>query len=205
MTSLPGPTQPRPAAHPAASEDDEDASRPPESVRYLVATWRAIVAAEILHQLLSFALVVADPAALRAASREMLAGAEGADEVSDTMLNLAVYGSAGVSALIGIAIQVILLVATFMVARRHSVAGGARRLLLFFAIYLVVRAVPVFALGAGATSAPLALVAVDGSLQLLSGVAAAAALVFNGREETVRWTDKPADKAAGRGTDADNG
>lgn len=191
MTSLPGPTQPRPPAPSAAGDSATDPHTIPESVRYLVTTWRIIVALEILHQLLNVALVIADPSALRAAAKEALGSNGGPGiEAPQAMLDLAVYGSAVFSALVGIAIQAGLLVATFLISRRKRAAGGARRLLLFFGIYLVIRGLAVFTLGYGGTAAPVALVAGDGALQLLSGVAAAAALVFGGRQETLQWTER---------------
>lgn len=182
----------------------EDANRPPEPVRILVALWRGIVGLEILHQLLSVAGVLADPSALRAMARETLEQTEGAD-VSPQMLDVAVYASAGFSALVGIAIQLILLWATVMIARRHRWSDGSRRLLMFFSIYLVIRAVALFGVGAaGAGSIPVALLAVDGSVQVLAGVAAALALVYIFNSETVRWTAEAAAEQDRTWTDPGN-
>lgn len=182
----------------------EDAKRPPEAVRILVALWRGIVGLEILHQLLSVAGVLADPGALRTMTRETLEQTEGAD-VSPQMLDVAVYASAGFSALVGIAIQLILLWATVMIARRHRWSDGSRRLLMFFSIYLVIRAVALFGVGAaGAGSIPVALLAVDGSVQVLAGVAAALALVYIFNSETVRWTAEAAAEQDRTWTDPGN-
>ncbi|WP_304325198.1 hypothetical protein [Corynebacterium frankenforstense] len=182
----------------------EDAKRPPEAVRILVALWRGIVGLEILHQLLSVAGVLADPGALRTMARETLESTEGAD-VSPQMLDVAVYASAGFSALVGIAIQLILLWATVMIARRHRWSDGSRRLLMFFSIYLVIRAVALFGVGAaGAGSIPVALLAVDGSVQVLAGVAAALALVYIFNSETVRWTAEAAAEQDRTWTDPGN-
>ncbi|AIG63597.1 hypothetical protein CATYP_01655 [Corynebacterium atypicum] len=186
----------RPAAHAASDPGPpETHQRAPETVRYLVWSWWLIVAGEILHQVLSVAIVVADPSALRAAAKETLAGAQAAEgaEVSQAMLDLAVYASAGFSALVGIVIQGILLWCTMMVAKRHRWSAGSRRMLLFFSIYLVIRALAVFGLGAGASAAPLWLIGVDGALQVVTGVAAGVALAFVARKETVAWTDRPID------------
>lgn len=195
---------PAKAGGPATAGRDDDANRPPEAVRILVALWRGIVGLEILHQLLSVAGVLADPTALRTMARETLEQTEGAD-VSPQTLDVAVYASAGFSALLGVAIQLILLWATVMIARRHRWSDGSRRLLMFFSIYLVIRAVALFGVGAaGVGSIPVALLAVDGSVQVLAGVAAALALVYIFNSETVRWTAEAAAEQDRTWTDPGN-
>ncbi|MDK8450342.1 hypothetical protein [Corynebacterium mastitidis] len=167
---------------------EETQATPPESVSLLTRVWALVLGAELLHQVLSMTMTLMDTAALKAATKEIAQqqGVEG--EVSDSLISAAAYLGVILSGAIALTIVAVLWWMLAVVRRRHRWAAAGRRITMIFAFYFAVRAISVFSLVPGGTKVPVALYAVDGSLQILAGVGAAVALVFVFRRETLVWT-----------------
>ena len=109
----------------------------PEAVRLMLACWAVMIGGELIHQILTVVMTVLDPAPLRESAKEAAKG----QELSDAMLNLGIYGSVVLMALIQLLILAGFVVALRMVANRGKRAAAARRLLQIFATYFALRMV----------------------------------------------------------------
>lgn len=169
-------------------------TRRPEAVQLAIGAWALALLGELIHQILQIVMSLIDPAELLAVARES------ADEgMSETAINLSVYGSIVIMALINVLILIGLTVALRFYATRHRLADGARRLLMVFSLYFALRGLLVFVAGTAGPGVPVWLMLIDGSLQLLVAVAAILGLVFSGREESMKYitpadSELPADK-----------
>ncbi|GAB3708429.1 hypothetical protein [Corynebacterium nasicanis] len=159
----------------------------PEVVRLMLLLFAVAVGGEILHQILSITIGLMDPSGLYAAAKETMS-AEQAEQISEGALRATVIASILAAGGFGIAVMGLLAFMLVLIHRRSKYAGMARRMLLVFGFYFAFRILMLFAATPGGTRVPVAMYLVDGSVQILVGVAAVLGLVFSFREETFRWT-----------------
>lgn len=164
----------------------------PESVALMLGLFSAAVFFELCHHILSVVMGIMDPAPLKAQARESLKNGGpfgGGDAVpSEGMLNASVTTAIVMAGLVGIAFLVLLLVMIQMVRKKHKRADIARRILFVFGVYFGLRAMMIFGAHPQGSTLPVWLYALDGSLQILVGVAAVTGVVFSLREDTLKFT-----------------
>lgn len=178
---------------PAKGDEDgqgKDANGPlagkPESVQLLIKIMGGAVILEFIHQIFSFILAIVNFDVLRATAKRTI----GEDsQLSDTLINLTAWGSLALTTLISLTIIGLLAVMLRLLYKKSKHAGTARRMLFVFSLYFTFRLFLVFMTRpATGTNSPDWLYVVDGSLQILVGVAAVLVLVFSSREETLEYT-----------------
>ena len=178
---------------PAKGDEDgqgKDAKGPlagkPESVQLLIKIMGGAVILEFIHQIFSFILAIVNFDVLRATAKRTI----GEDsQLSDTLINLTAWGSLALTTLISLTIIGLLAVMLWLLYKKSKHAGTARRMLFVFSLYFTFRLFLVFMTRpATGTNSPDWLYVVDGSLQILVGVAAVLVLVFSSREETLEYT-----------------
>lgn len=178
---------------PAKGDEDgqgKDAKGPlagkPESVQLLIKVMGGAVILEFIHQIFSFILAIVNFDVLRATAKRTI----GEDsQLSDTLINLTAWGSLALTTLISLTIIGLLAVMLRLLYKKSKHAGTARRMLFVFSLYFTFRLFLVFMTRpATGTNSPDWLYVVDGSLQILVGVAAVLVLVFSSREETLEYT-----------------
>ncbi|MGP6174802.1 hypothetical protein [Corynebacterium sp. A21] len=190
---------PGPATHPGKPAKKNGVfSGLPETIRLFVQMWFLALGLEVIHQILNIVMGMMDTAALQAAVRESLSASD-REQVSASLINSAAIAGVLLMGLIGIAMMGLLLWMVFLVKNRSKKAGLGRRLLQVFGFYFGFRIMIVFMLTPGGTDIPVAMYAVDGSLQILAGVAAVIALILSFRAETLKWTREIPDDSAGPG------
>lgn len=188
----PGGNLPKPGAHKSGGKQSGE-KKPggfaelPETIRLLLQIWLVVLGVEVAHQILGVVMSLLDTSALRAAARDMLSP-EQAEQVGEGVLNGAAIASVVLSALLGIAFMGLLAWMLHLVRIRSRRAPMARRLLLVFGFYFAFRILLIFMLTPGGSDVPVALYAVDGSLQIIVGVGAVLALILGFRSETLKWT-----------------
>ena len=144
------------------------------------------VALEFIHQIFSFILALVNFDILQATARQTVGEAS---ELSDTLVNLTAWGSLALTTLISLAIIGVLAGMLWLLYKKSKHAGTARRMLFVFSLYFTFRLFLVFMTRpATGTNSPDWLYVIDGSLQILVGVAAILVLVFSSREETLEYT-----------------
>lgn len=206
----PGGNPPEPGSHKAGGKQSGEKKsggfgQLPDTIRLLLQIWLVVLGVEVAHQILSVVMSLLDTSALRAAAREMLSP-EQAEQVGEGVLNSAAIASVVLSALLAIAFMGLLAWMLHLVKTRSRRAPVARRLLLVFGFYFAFRVLLIFMLTPGGSDVPVALFAVDGSLQIIAGVAAVLALILGFRSETLKWTgeipgDGPGDSGPNSGGD----
>lgn len=159
----------------------------PETVRLMLLLFAVAVGGEVLHQILNVIIGVMDPSALLAAAREAMTE-EQAAELGEGAVTTSVYASMFLAGALGVAIMGLLAFMLVLINRRSRHSGLARRMLLVFGFYFGFRLLLLFAATPGGSDVPVAMYLVDGSVQILVGVAAVLGLVFSFRQETLRWT-----------------
>lgn len=158
----------------------------PESVQLLIKVMGGAVALEFIHQIFSFILALVNFDILQATARQTVGEAS---ELSDTLVNLTAWGSLALTTLISLAIIGVLAGMLWLLYKKSKHAGTARRMLFVFSLYFTFRLFLVFMTRpATGTNSPDWLYVIDGSLQILVGVAAILVLVFSSREETLEYT-----------------
>ena len=186
----------------------------PEAVRLMLACWAVMIGGELIHQILTVVMTVLDPAPLRESAKEAAKG----QDLSDAMLNLGIYGSVVLMALIQLLIlagfvvalrmvanrgkraaaarRLLQIFATFfalrMVANRGKRAAAARRLLQIFATFFALRMVTLYMMSPGSTAVPIALYGADGVVQIILGVAGAMGLFYASQKDSGDWVEPPA-------------
>lgn len=169
----------------------------PERIRLMLLLFAVAVGGEILHQVLNITIGLMDPSALTSAARE---GMRGSDVTfSDSQIRTAAIASIFLAGAFGIAVMGLLGVMLRLIRRRSKYAGLARRMLLVFGFYFGFRVLMLFMASPGGTRVPVAMYLVDGSVQIIVGVAAVLGLVFSFSEEVLRWTGEI--DSSGRRTD----
>ena len=104
---------------------------------------------------------------------------------------LLAYASVGIAALFALAIVVVLAIAVRAVAKQASWAENALKLLMVFGGYFALRVMLIFAVPVSGSAVPTPLIALDGAMQIIAGVAGVCAIVFATQDEVRKWTAKP--------------
>ncbi|WKK60792.1 hypothetical protein QYQ98_07030 [Corynebacterium sp. P3-F1] len=194
-----GPAQ----ARTGAGRNPTDPNQPPETVRYLLFAWAVMLGGELIHQLFSIAMAFLNPSALMESAREANKTV-GGDAVPNDQISLIVYASITLMGLFMLAFVLLLAAALNAVARQKKWADNAVRLLMVFSAFFVLRMITVFlVVGASTNEIPTAVVALDGVIQIITGVAAICGLIFASQDEAKKWSAKQ-DAKGGRGNHNDS-
>lgn len=175
----------------------------PDTVRLFCQLWLAILLLEIVHQVLNVVMSLLDPSALQATARESLSP-EQLEQVPGSVVDGVAVASVVLMGLFALVIMGVLAWMMVLVRNRSKHAATARRLLLVFGFYFAFRILIIFMMSPGTSDVPVAFYAVDGSLQIIVGVAAVLSLILSFRPDTLKWTrevggDGPGDaKESGR-------
>ncbi|AZA12224.1 hypothetical protein [Corynebacterium gerontici] len=157
-----------------------DASSKPESVLYATRCWWAVVCAELVHQLLNFVIGMQTRQDI---SAQIKASMSPNQQFSPELIDVA-----AVLALAGISAFSLLIVGCLAWFVRSFSQGSkraelARKVLTYFGIYFVIRAVMLFfAQPVGAI--PVQYYAVDGCIQMGVGVFACLGLIYASKKES---------------------
>lgn len=170
---------------PAAAEEPGK----PEAVRLFVLTAIVMLCGEVIHQMFSVAAVLLDPSAMIEQAKQARPSA--AKEVGDANMMLLAYASVGIAALFALAIVVVLAIAVRAVAKQASWAENALKSLMVFGGYFALRVMLIFAVPVSGSAVPTPLIALDGAMQIIAGVAGVCAIVFATQDEVRKWTAKP--------------
>lgn len=175
----------------------------PEALRYLLFAWAIMVGGELVHQLFGVAVALFDPSALMQSAREANKSI-GGEAVTEDQVKLIVYVSIVLMGLFALAVVLLLALALKAVAERKTWVRNAAMLLVVFSVFFVLRMVTVFlVVGANTEGVPTAVVALDGVIQIIAGVAAVCGLIFAYQDDVKRWTAKR-DAKDGRGNHNDS-
>lgn len=179
------PTPPVPVTAPGAPAPEE--TKKPDAIRLLLLLFAVAIGGEILHQVLNIIIGLMDPSALIAAARENLS-AEEAEQISDGRIRLTVFASVLLAGGLGLVIMGLLAFMLSLINRRSKHAGLARRMLMVFGFYFGFRILLLFMASPGGNDVPVVMYLLDGSVQIIVGVAAVLGLLFSFRPETLKWT-----------------
>lgn len=191
MVSLP-PMNPQSASkvEPGAVDKQHGPGGMPEAVRYMLLSFAVMIGGELLHQLLVVISAALDPAPLREQAREQAKAA--GEEISDTMVNVGIYGSIAVMALIQLLVILLFVFALRAVRRQAKWAPNARRLLQIFGVFFALRMLTLFMMSPASASVPVALYGADGVVQIILGVAGVLGIVYSLDPASAAWAEKPA-------------
>ncbi|MCT1410838.1 hypothetical protein [Corynebacterium accolens] len=193
--SQPGSSGPQPG-NPGAQPSNQrgggkDSSKRPETVVYMLWLWLGVVAGETVHQILNVVLTLLNHDVLMAQAKQMVesaSGGEDGEEVSDSFIEMAAYGSVALSAAIAIGVLVLLLFLLKSLADPSKRAGTSRRIWFAFSIYFGFRILLTFMVTPAGADVPDWLFAADGMVQILVGVAAVLGLIFSIKPDTLDYT-----------------
>lgn len=166
-------------------------SKRPETVVYMLWLWLGVVAGETVHQILNVVLTLLNHDVLMAQAKQMVdstSGGEDGEEVSDSLIEMAAYGSVALSAAIAIGVLVLLLFLLKSLAGPSKRAGTSRRIWFAFSIYFGFRILLTFMVTPAGADVPDWLFAADGMVQILVGVAAVLGLIFSVKPDTLDYT-----------------
>ena len=166
-------------------------SKRPETVVYMLWLWLGVVAGETVHQILNVVLTLLNHDVLMAQAKQMVestSGGEDGEEVSDSLIEMAAYGSVALSAAIAIGVLVLLLFLLKSLAGPSKRAGTSRRIWFAFSIYFGFRILLTFMVTPAGADVPDWLFATDGMVQILVGVAAVLGLIFSVKPDTLDYT-----------------
>ncbi|OFT83234.1 hypothetical protein HMPREF3101_06505 [Corynebacterium sp. HMSC29G08] len=166
----------------------------------MLACWAFMIGGELLHQALAVVSLLMDPAELIASAKEaskQTGAMSGA--MSEGLMNVAVWGSVALMALIQLSVLALFAFALASISRQRKMAGTARRLLMVFSVFFALRALMVFAMRPASTTVPLAFYAFDGVIQIMLGVAGALGLFYASQKESVVWVDAGTGKNGAKG------
>ncbi|BAC17264.1 hypothetical protein [Corynebacterium efficiens] len=158
----------------------------PETVRQMLILWSAMVGLELLHQILNVVMGLLDPTAMRAAARRQ----DAAEGVSDVVLNASVTAATLLVGLLNMIIVGVLAWMILIVNKRGKRLPTALMLLMIFSLFFALRALFLF-LASPTGDVPIALFAVDGSIQILAAVAGVLAYLLARRPEALAWLGPP--------------
>ncbi|WP_297849991.1 hypothetical protein [uncultured Corynebacterium sp.] len=179
------------------SSDPHDRKTPPETVRYLLLAWVIMLGGELVHQLFGVVMGMLNPSRMMEAAREANKSV-GSDAIGDDQVKFIVYVALGLMAVFTLAVVFVLVLALKAVAQQKGWARNALMLLVVFSVFFAMRMLTVVLVGGAATDGvPTAVVALDGVIQIIAGVAAVCGLIFASQEETKKWTAKPESGANG--------
>lgn len=181
---------PRPGSTPVGIRGEDDGQPgntaaggdKPETVRQMLILWSAMVGLELLHQILNVVMALLDPTAMRAAARSQ----DAAEGVSDAVVNASVTAATLLVGLLNLIIVGVLAWMILIVNKRGKRLPTALMLLMIFSLFFAIRALFLF-LASPTSDVPLALFAVDGSVQILAAVAGVLAYLLARRPEALAW------------------
>ena len=153
--------------------------------------WLGVVVGETIHQILNVVLTLLNHDVLMAQAKQMVesaSGGEDGEEVSDSFIEMAAYGSVALSAAIAIGVLVLLLFLLKSLAEPSKRAGTSRRIWFAFSIYFGFRILLTFMVTPAGADVPDWLFAADGMVQILVGVAAVLGLIFSIKPDTLDYT-----------------
>ena len=153
--------------------------------------WLGVVAGETVHQILNVVLTLLNHDVLMAQAKQMVestSGGEDGEEVSDSLIEMAAYGSVALSAAIAIGVLVLLLFLLKSLAGPSKRAGTSRRIWFAFSSYFGFRILLTFMVTPTGADVPDWLFAADGMVQILVGVAAVLGLIFSIKPDTLDYT-----------------
>nr|WP_255716856.1 hypothetical protein [Corynebacterium sp. ACRPR] len=153
--------------------------------------WLGVVAGETVHQILNVVLTLLNHDVLMAQAKQMVestSGGEDGEEVSDSFIEMAAYGSVALSAAIAVGVLVLLLFLLKSLAGPSKRAGTSRRIWFAFSIYFGFRILLTFMVTPAGADVPDWLFAADGMVQILVGVAAVLGLIFSVKPDTLDYT-----------------
>lgn len=172
-----------PSPTPGQDSDSSDTSgKKPETLHQVLKLWSVMVALELVHQILNVIMGLLDPAAMRAAAKNQGA----AENMSDAMINSTVTVATLLVGLLNIIIVGVLAWMIVIVSRKGKRMPTAFMLLIVFTFFFVFRALLIF-LASPNNDVPLALYAIDGSIQILMAVAGVIAYLLARQPEVVEW------------------
>lgn len=180
-------TQPTPDTDTKNPAAEKTGDGKPETIRLMLLLFAIAVGGEVIHQILNVVMGLMDPSALLAAAKDALSE-EQAAELGDGAVTTSVYASMFLAGALGLAIMGLLAFMLVLIHRRSSYAALARRMLLVFGFYFGFRILLLLIATPGGNDVPVAMYLLDGSVQIIVGVAAVLGLVFSFRQETLRWT-----------------
>ncbi|MER0087256.1 hypothetical protein ABRP86_00670 [Corynebacterium sp. KPL3927] len=186
----PGPPQPGDPRDQRGKGSQGGAKRP-ETVVYMLWLWLGVVAGETVHQILNVVLTLLNHDVLMAQAKQMVestSGGEDGEEVSDSFIEMAAYGSVALSAAIAVGVLVLLLFLLKSLAGPSKRAGTSRRIWFAFSIYFGFRILLTFMVTPAGADVPDWLFAADGMVQILVGVAAVLGLIFSVKPDTLDYT-----------------
>lgn len=186
----PGPPQPGDPRDQRGKGLQGGAKRP-ETVVYMLWLWLGVVAGETVHQILNVVLTLLNHDVLMAQAKQMVestSGGEDGEEVSDSFIEMAAYGSVALSAAIAVGVLVLLLFLLKSLAGPSKRAGTSRRIWFAFSIYFGFRILLTFMVTPAGADVPDWLFAADGMVQILVGVAAVLGLIFSVKPDTLDYT-----------------
>jgi len=172
-------------------KDAQGGSKRPETVVYMLWLWLGVVVGETVHQILNVVLTLLNHDVLMAQAKQMVESAsvgEDGEEVSDSFIEMAAYGSVALSAAIAIGVLVLLLFLLKSLAEPSKRAGTSRRIWFAFSIYFGFRILLTFMVTPAGADVPDWLFAADGMVQILVGVAAVLGLIFSIKPDTLDYT-----------------
>ncbi|MDK8679704.1 hypothetical protein [Corynebacterium accolens] len=172
-------------------KDAKGGSKRPETVVYMLWLWLGVVVGETVHQILNVVLTLLNHDVLMAQAKQMVESAsvgEDGEEVSDSFIEMAAYGSVALSAAIAIGVLVLLLFLLKSLAEPSKRAGTSRRIWFAFSIYFGFRILLTFMVTPAGADVPDWLFAADGMVQILVGVAAVLGLIFSIKPDTLDYT-----------------
>lgn len=181
-----------PPTHLAPPVDDQppaDSHEKPEAVRLFVLTAVVMLCGELMHQLFSIAVALLDPSALVEQAKQSRPSA--AKEIGEANVTLLAYASIAIAALFALIIVLVLAIALRAVSKQASWASNAMKLLMVFGGYFALRVMLIFAIPASGSAVPTPVIALDGIMQIIAGVAGVCAIFFATQDETRKWVTKP--------------
>lgn len=169
----------------------QDGSKRPETVVYMLWLWLGVVGGETVHQILNVVLTLLNHDVLMAQAKQMIESASGggdSEEVSDSFVEMAAYGSVVLSAAFAVGVLVLLLFLLKSLAGPSKRAGTSRRIWFAFSIYFGFRILLTFMVTPAGADVPDWLFVADGMVQILVGVAAVLGLIFSVKPDTLDYT-----------------
>lgn len=165
----------------------------PEAVDLATKLWLGVMGCEALHQLLNVITSLLNIGELKSQAKQTMS-AEQIAKLGDPQLTVVAVFSVIAAGFLAMIVLGIVGWTAYQFRSGSKRAEKARRFLTIFAIYFVFRGLVVFEL-AEVSPAPVALLLLDGSAQLLVAVLAVLAALLGGKKESVAWARATADQA----------
>ncbi|TXS61684.1 hypothetical protein CHU71_11585 [Corynebacterium sp. LK14] len=184
------PQAPTAAQAPQAPQAPQPEKERPEAVSLMLKLWAGALGFEVIHQILNVVMTLLNRSVLFAEARKTAeeAAKDSGQEISDSLISIIGYGSVAFSSLISLVIIVVLAVMLYLLNKNKKSAGTGRRLWFAFSLFFAFRTLLVFLSSPAGSEAQDWLIMVDGTVQILVGVAAVMGLIFSVKEETLDYT-----------------